>query len=163
MSKGKKPQKPEWHKAAVADSGGKAAGGKITRAEAFAAVADVVRAHPEYVEGLIAADAQREVNQWLMGHGSSGDLLQASLFPDLPVRMRVAPNKSVEVAKMTRADLDHARNILIARTQNAMDGAKRAGEEERTVFAAFYDRVYPLLTDGLTVADVLAKLSAKAA
>lgn len=163
MSEKKKPQKPEWHKAAVASQGARVAGGKATRTEAADAMAAVVRAHPEYVEGLIAADVKRSLNGWLSVNGSSGDLLQASLFPELPVRMRVAPNKTVEVTAMTRADLDHARNILLARTQNAIDGATGAAEKERAIFTAFYNRVRPLLTAGKKVSDVLPGLSAKAA
>jgi hypothetical protein len=159
----KKPQKPDWHKAAVAAHGARAAAGTATRAEAEDAVAAAIRDHAGYVADLIAADAKREVRRWLDVNGGSGDLLQASLFPDLPVRMRVAPNRTVQIAAMTRADLDHARNILLARTGNAMDGAKKAAEAERAVFAAFYDRVRPLLLPGRTVADVLPELAAKAA
>ena len=159
----KKPSKPDWHKAAVAAHGARAAAGTTTRAEASAAIEAVVRTHPAYVADLIAADVTRELGRWLAGNGSSGDLLQASLFPDLPVRMRVSPKRTVEVAAMTRADLDHARNILLARTQNAIDGSTRAAEKERAVFTAFYDRVRPLLTDGKKVADVLPRLAPKAA
>jgi hypothetical protein len=159
----KKPNKPDWHKAAVAAHGSQAAAGTVTRAEAATAVEAVIRSHPAYVADLIAADAKHDLNQWLNGNGSSGDLLQASLFPELPVRMRVSPNRTVEVSKMTRADLEHARNILLARTQNAINGAKSAADRDRAVFAAFYDRVRPLLADGRTVADVLADLAATAA
>lgn len=163
MSKGKLPQRPDWHKAATAAHGARVAGRKATRTEAADAMAAVIRAHPEYVEDLIAADVKRSLNGWLSGNGSSGDLLQASLFPDLPVRMRVSPSKTVEVTAMTRADLDHARNILLARTQNAINGATRAAEGERKVFTAFYDQVHPLLAGERTVRDVLPDLAAKAA
>jgi hypothetical protein len=163
MSKGKR-QPPAWLAAAVANHGARAAAGKAPRTEAADAIAAAVRARPEYVEDLIAADVKRYLTRWLAGNGSSGDLLQASLFPDLPVRMRVSPGRSVEVTAMTSADLDHARNILLARTQNAINGATKAAEGERAVFTAFYDRVRPLLlADGQVVRDVLPELAAKAA
>jgi hypothetical protein len=148
-----KPQLPEWYKAALAASG------IAPRAEAEAAIAAVIREHPEYVSGLIARDAHRETSRWLDAHASSGDLLQASLFPDLPARMRVTPNKTVEVGAMTAADLDKARNILLAQTQNAIDGATDAAERKRAVFTDFYDQVRPLLKPGRTVRDVMPDLA----
>lgn len=163
MSKSNKKQPPAWLAAAVASQGTKTATGKATRAEASDAIAAAVRAHPEYLEDLIAADVKRYLNRWLAGNGSSGDLLQASLFPDLPVRMRVAPGRTVEVTAMTRTDLIHARNILLARTQNAINGATKSAEAERKVFGAFFDRILPLMDGDKTVRDVLPELAAKAA
>jgi hypothetical protein len=157
----RKHDRPEWLKQALAINGALAADGRTTRPDAAARIAVIVGTHPEYVEGLIAADVSKGLREWLNGNGSSGDLLQVSLFPDLPVRMRVDPKRSVEVSKMTRADLDHARNILVARTQNAINGATAAAEKERAAFARFYDQVRPLLTDGKTVSDVLGQLAAR--
>jgi hypothetical protein len=63
---------------------------------------------------------------------------------------------------MTAHGLDMAKNILMARTKNQIDGAKEAAEHEREVFMAFYRKVRPLLKDGLTVRDVLGQISAAA-
>ena len=91
-----------------------------------------------------------------------GLLLELHLFPEMPLRMRVAPTKSTEVAAMTADDLDHAKNMLLARTQNAIDGVTAAAERERAAFMDFYSKVRPLLTGDLTVTDALEQL-AKAA
>ena len=77
--------------------------------------------------------------------------------------MRVAPTKSAEVALMTAEDLDHAKNMLLARTQNAINGVTAAAGRERAVFMDFYSKVRPLLAEGLTVADALNQLAEMAA
>lgn len=83
-------------------------------------------------------------------------------FPAVPARMRITPTKSADIESMDAEQLDHARNMLLARTQNAIEGATAAAEHERQVFMAFYTKVRPLLKGDLTVSDVLEQL-AKAA
>lgn len=159
MSKGK-PQLPEWLKAAIAAHCAPAANGAASRTDAEARVAQAIREHAEFVEDLIAACSHREVGRYLNSHASSGDLLQASLFPELPARMRISPSLSKEVAAMTSADLAKARRLLFAQTQNAINGATDAAERKRAVFQSFYDQVKPLLIPGATVRDVIPQLAA---
>jgi hypothetical protein len=162
MSKGK-PQLPEWLKAAIATQCAPAANGAASRSDAEAKVSAAIREHDEFVEDLISACSHREVGRYLNTHASSGDLLQASLFPELPARMRISPSLSKEVAAMTATDLAKARRVLFAQTQNAINGATDSAKRKRDVFQSFYDQVKPLLAPGKTVRDVIPHLTAKAA
>jgi hypothetical protein len=155
-------KKPAWYAAEVAKFGQIVLDGESARADALTLLIAQIRSHPEYVADLIAADAEKELSGWLRANAAEDAPTQLDLFPGLPHRLRIAPTKSAEVASMTAEDLDHAKNMLWARTQNQMDGATEAAEHERTVFAAFYDKVRPLLKGDLTVSDVLEQL-AKAA
>lgn len=156
-------KKPDWYTEEVAGLGQLVLDGVSIRAEALGILVARIRKHPEYVASLIAADAEKELSGWLKSN-AAGECAtpQLDLFPGMPHRMRVAPTRTAEVTSMDAAQLDHARNMMLARTQNQMDGAREAAEHERAVFAAFYDRVRPLLTGGLTVSDALERL-AKAA
>jgi hypothetical protein len=154
---------PQWLAQKIAETGVLVLDGKMSRAEADAAVIAATREHPEYGEELAAASIVALFGRWLRDHSSSGDLFQAQMFPGLPAVLVVAPKRKVGVADMTRADLDHAKNMLYARTGNAIDGAKKAAEAERAAFDAFYDKVCPLLTDGKTVGDVLGALASEGA
>jgi len=157
-------KKPPWYTAEVAKVGMLVLDGETTRETAVAVLTRAVKAHPEHIDGLIAVDVARELSAWLKDHGAPA--AQPSLFPDfpgLPREMRVAPAKTAEVADMTAEDLDHAKNMLLARTKNAIDGVTAAAERERKAFMDFYNKVRPLLTDGLTVADAMEKLAEKAA
>lgn len=156
-------KKPRWFTAEVAKHGQRVLDGASTRADALADLTAQVSSHPEYVADLIAADAEKELSGWLKANAAEVISSQLLLFPEIPVRMRIAPTRSADVALMDATQLDHAKNMLWARTQNAMDGARDAAEHERAVFAAFYDKVRPLLADGLTVSDVLDRLAARAA
>lgn len=156
-------RKPRWYAAEVAKHGQRVLDGASTRAEALAALTAQISAHPEYVADLIAADAEKELSGWLRGNAAGVSTSQLLLFPELPLRMRITPARTAEVALMDAHQLDMARNMLWARTQNAMDGAREAAEHERVVFAAFYGKVRPLLADGLTVADALDLLAERAA
>lgn len=156
-------KKPDWYAEEVAGLGQLVLDGVSTRAQALDILAARIRKHPEYIASLVTADAERELSGWLKANGTEDDASsQLDLFPGLPRRMRIAPTKSAEIASMTAEDLDHARNMLLARTQNAIDGATSAAEHERAVFMAFYERVRPLLRDGLTVGDVLKRIEAAA-
>ena len=150
---------PAWLKSAVAQNGADVLDAKKTRAEADAAVAKAVAGHPEFLAGLSAALASRLLGKWVGEHASSGDLFQAQMFPDLPATLRVSPKKASEVASMTAGDLDKARNILWARTENQVNGTKEAAERERRAFSDFYDKVRPLLTGDKTVSDALKQLA----
>lgn len=147
---------PQWLTEEVARHGADVLDGSASRAGALAALTAVISGHPECIADLAAAYAERELAKWLRaniaGTPTSSQLL---LFPEMPLRMRVAPDKSIEVAAMTSADLDHAKNMLWARTKNQIKGAKEAAEHEREVFTDFYDQVHPLLTGDLVVADIL--------
>jgi len=150
---------PQWLAEEVAAQGTRVLDGKAARTDALTAMAEAIGAHPEYVAGLIAADASRELSAWLKDNATEDPSAQLDLFPGLPRRMRIAPAKYADTAEMDAAQLDHAKNMLLARTQNAIDGATAAAEHEREVFMAFYDKVRPLLTGGLTVGDVLDRLA----
>lgn len=145
---------PPWYREAVARHGAEIAAG-TDNGKAVAAVITAITAHPEFLEDMVGRDLAR----WVREHESSGDLFQASLFPLIPASMRVSPRKSVKVARMTAAELDKARRMLLNRTQNAIDGADR----ERAEFTDFYDQVRPLLKGGLTVSEVLSQLAAQKA
>lgn len=156
-------KKPQWYTDEVAKLGQLALDGESTRASALAILIAQIGIHPEYVADLIAADAERELSGWLKANGTEDSTAaQLDLFPGLPHRMRIAPTKTAEVPGMTAEELDHAKNMLMARTQNAIDGATAVAEHEREVFMAFYGKVRPLLKGDLTVSDVLEQL-AKAA
>lgn len=150
---------PDWLGITVAEHAAKVLGGERQRAEANTAVTAAILAHPEFIADRAAALADQQVAAWLREHESSGDLFQAALFPLLPASMRTTPKRTAHVTSMTGRDLDNAKAMLWNRTKNSMDGA----EKERAEFAAFYDRVRPLLADGRTVADALAELAGKAA
>lgn len=156
-------KKPAWYVAQVAKFGQIVLDGESTRADALTLLGAQIRSHPEYVADLIAADAEKELAGWLKDNAAEDPSPQLDLFPELPRRMRVTPTKSADVASMDAAQLDHARNMLLARTQNAIDGATASAEHERAVFMAFYDKIRPLLTGDLTVADALERLAEMAA
>lgn len=154
-----KPELPSWYTAVIAAQGAAVAEGRTSRPEAIEVITAAITARPEHVAELVTASAARELRRWLDGHGSSGDLIQASLFPDLPVRMRVTPKESVEVARMTAAQLDNAKAMLWAQTGNVLDGA----EAKRAAFLRLYDQVRPLMAGAQTVRDVLPQIAGKAA
>lgn len=151
-------KKPQWLVEEVARHGQLVLDGNITAAVALAALSAQITGHGEYVAGLISVDAKRELSAWLSENRVDEQPFQADMFPDLPRRLRVTPGKYVEVAAMNGHHLDMARNILWAKTQNAMDGAKAAAEHERDIFTTFYEKVRPMLAGDLTVGDVLDEL-----
>jgi hypothetical protein len=153
-------KKPEWYAADIAKEGQRVLDGASTRADALALLTVAVRAHPEYVAALIAADTERELSRWLAENGTAAPVSQLPLFPELPGRMRVTPTRYAAVEAMTAHDLDMAKKILTARADNAIKGATEAAEHEKAVFGDFYDKVRPLLSGDLTVGDVLGKLDA---
>jgi hypothetical protein len=154
---------PNWLAEIIAAHGARVLDGKATRADGDAAVMAAVRDHPEFGTQLAAALAAGLFGRWLREHTSSGDLFQAQPFPGLPTSMLVGVARPLPVHAMTAADLDHAKNMLHARVDNAIKGATEALEKERATFDAFYEQVYPLLKGDKTVADVLPELAAKAA
>lgn len=80
--------------------------------------------------------------------------LQQSLFPDLPPSLKVTPTKYRPVYAMTKHELETAKAVWTAKTQNSIDGA----EAERKRLNAFYQKVHPKMDDAETVADVLERL-----
>lgn len=147
-------KQPGWYKEAVADHGERVAAGKETPDEAAAAIGALMGERPEYLAGLAAAS----LAEWGKSR-EQGDLFQAALFPALPALLLTSVGKSARVASMTAAELEKAKAMLLAQTQNAVNGAER----RRAAFLAFYDQVHPRLTAGKTVADVLPDLAAQAA
>jgi hypothetical protein len=153
--------KPQWYAAEIAKLGQLVLDGAKPRADAIGALGAEIGAHPEYLADLVAADASRELAKWLSDHRQEPP--QLGMFPELKRSYRTTPSRYVEVAAMTAHDVDMARAILWAKTQNAIDGARDAAEHERAVFAEFEAKVRPLLAGGLTVADVLGDLGDEAA
>jgi hypothetical protein len=146
---------PEWLKQARAEHGARYLDGSETRAEADAAVAAVILAHPEYLAEQAAVWAAAHVASWVKVNATSGDLFQSELFPRIPVFMQVSVGRPMRTADMTLAELENARAIVMARTRNSRESADRARKD----FTAFYKQVKPHLTDGKTVADALAEIA----
>lgn len=146
---------PQWLTEEVARQGTGILDGSAPRATALAALTAAIGGHPECVADLIAVYAEKELSKWLGDNSASVPSPQLPLFPELPHRMRVAPSKYADTVSMDLAQLEHAKNMLMARTQNAIDGATTAAEHEREVFMAFYGEVRPLVASGLTVGDAL--------
>jgi phage/plasmid-associated DNA primase len=155
--------KPEWLTEEVARQGTRLLEGAASRSGALTAIIKAVKAHPEYVADMLTADAERRLTRWLRERAAQDDSDQIPLFPEIPVRMKVTPKDIAEVASMTGEQLDKAKRILWARTQNQMDGAKSSAEHERSVFLDFYNQVRPLLGDGKTVAEAVEELAARKA
>jgi hypothetical protein len=152
--------KPQWLAAELARQGQRLIDGAVTRQEAVQAIGAMATADPEYVAGLIATAAERELTAWLRGAAPGRPSSpQLHLFPEMPYRMKVTPKATADIVTMDAHQLDAAKNILFARTQNAIDGARAAAEHERDVFMDFYRKVRPALHDGMTVADVIGKLA----
>ena len=85
--------------------------------------------------------------------------LHHTLFPDFPFRsLRITPERYQKIHKMTAHELDMARNVLYAKTGNAIKGA----EDERRIFDSFYNKVRPLMQADDTVADAERALKAHA-
>jgi hypothetical protein len=154
---------PPWLAEEINEQGAAVLAGTASRGSADTVVIATVREHPEFLAELGAAFAVRLLAKWLTEHTSGGDLFQAGMFPDLPATLAVAPKKRSGVADMTGPDLDKARNMLYARTENQIEGTKKAALAERAAFDGFYDKVRPRLTDGKTVGAVLAELVAQTA
>lgn len=146
---------PQWLAGKISETGVQVLDGRMTRAAGDAAVTAAVDAHPEHCTMLARADGAALFAKWLREHASAGDLFQSALFPDLPAVMRIAPERTARVTDMTAEDLDHARNMLWARTQNMIDGAEDSAKRERAAFSRLYDKVRPLLSGEATVGDVL--------
>lgn len=151
-------KKPQWLAEEAAKLGQMVLDGTTTRAQAVGILAATARKHPEYVTDLIAVTAEKELAKWLAANAAGTVTSQLLLFPEMPLRMRVTPTVYAEVAAMDASQLDKAKRILWATTQNAMDGATEAAEHKRAVFTDFYDQVHPLLAGDLVVADVLTAL-----
>jgi hypothetical protein len=146
---------PPWLAQKIAETGAQQVGGEIPGTEAESAIAAATREHPEYGEALAVAGAVSHYRKWVRGHRSSGDLFQAQMLEGLPASMLVAPQREMPVADMTGTDLDHAKNMLYARTTNAVRGARKTAMAERQVFDRLYERVRKLLEGDLTVSQVL--------
>lgn len=156
-------RKHQWLAEAVAREGTRVLDGATTRTEANAIIAAAITDHPEFVAELVGTLADKTLGKWLRSRETSGDLFQSELFPGLPPVLRVAPKRSAGITDMTAEDLDHAKNMLYARTQNQIDGATNAATAERATFDAFYDKVRPLLAGSKTVGDVLPQITAERA
>jgi hypothetical protein len=149
---------PIWFTEAVARSGKSILAGETTRTEAVTELALAVHGDLLGID-IITGWANGRLDAWLKAaQPAAGPGIQATLFPELKRSYRTTPSRYVEVAAMTAHDVDMARAILWAKTQNAIDGARDAAEHEREVFAEFEAKVRPLLAGGLTVADVLGDL-----
>jgi len=145
----------------VRDLGEQRLAGALTRADAVSALRDAIltAAEPGLVAGVVADFAGRELDAWHRAHQHSapaGPLaeVQSELFPGLPGRLYVTPSTGKALMLCNGHDWDMARNVLSAKTTNAIGGAEQAWQQ----FQAAYDRVRPLLSGDLTTADVAAQL-----
>lgn len=154
---------PQWAKEAIASIGAQALNGQMTRAEADAAIITAAREHPEYGAGLGDAAMLSALGKYIRNNASSGDLFQAQMLEGLPASLLIAPRKSKAVADMTGEDLDHAKNMLHARTTNAIRGARSSAMAEREAFDRLYGKVRHLLSGGLKVSDVISRAVLEAA
>jgi hypothetical protein len=146
---------PIWFTEATARTGKRIIAGEITRTEAVTELALAVHGDLLGID-IVTGWTNGRLDAWLKAaQPAAGPGIQATLFPELKRSYRTTPSKYVDVAAMTAHDVDMARAILWAKTQNAIDGAREAAEHERAVFAAFEEKVRPLLAGSLTVADVL--------
>jgi hypothetical protein len=143
---------PTWYREAVDLHGGRVASGSETREDAFAAMAVLLAAHPEF----LAQIGGRDVDKWARQH-TPVDLFEGSLFPLLPAYLDVAPRMPFRVADMTLGELESAKVMVMTRTGNVLRGARR----HRKVFTDFYNAVKPLMKDGATVAEATARLAAQ--
>ncbi len=135
--------------------------GTVTRPDAITRLTTVIRKDKRYAAGILSAHAARLLAAAGREFPMPADPLQAELFPDLPPRLYVAPGKTRNWLGFTRHDWEVARNMLLARTENAVTGATSAARREREDFMRAYDRIVPLLTSpDLTTADVARMLGA---
>jgi hypothetical protein len=82
--------------------------------------------------------------------------LHATLFSDVPYRIRVTPGKLRTVKLMSPHELDMARKVWQTQAKNSIDGSQAWLDAHE----AFYAKVRPLMGDDDTVADVEARLAA---
>lgn len=148
---------PDWLAEARAVHGARYLARTETRAEAEAAVAAEIIAHPEYLAEQAAVHGAAQVAAWVKANASCGDLFQAALFPRIPALMPVSVTNVMWTAEMTGGDLDNAKAMVLTRARNAREAADR----QRKDFTHFYKQVRPRLTGGKTVADALAEIAAQ--
>lgn len=162
---------PGWYDDAVAHHAKEIREEAKTRDQAMASLRELVRDdHPEFGNAILdewnaprlAAAVTAERSQYAVTESPASDPewdLHRTLFADLPYRsLRITPARYQQVCRMTAHDLDMARNVLLAKTGNAIRGA----EEERRQFEAFYGAVRPLLSGDATVADAERRIAAQA-
>lgn len=147
---------PGWLATELDSIGERNAAREITRQAAVDAVRNAILARddPAFTRGIVADFAARVVAAWHREHarGPRAEVLagQSDLFPGLPARLYIRPGQAKAVILFTGHDWDTARAVLENRTTGAIDAAKADWE----AFDAAYQRVRPLLSGGLTTADV---------
>jgi hypothetical protein len=155
---------PDWLAAELDRTGTRHAAREITRTAAIGAIRDVILRDADqfFLRGIAAAFAARALNSWHQERRATGAVVpdaQCELFPDLPARLYVRPGVTKPVAEFTGRDWDMARAVL----ENRTSYAKKAAEADWAAFDAAYSKIRPLLSDGLTTADVLGGLDGGAA
>ena len=149
---------PTWLEDLTDKYGAQRQAGQITRQQAATALRDKILEHGDdtLILGLLSDFAGKALDSWIRLHqhqqpyGGSMPQVQSDLFPDLPVRLHIRPGVPKAVILFTAHDWDSAREMIRARTENAIKGA----EEDREQFEAAYQRVRPLLEGDVTTADI---------
>lgn len=147
---------PQWLDGELGKIGQRSAERAISRAEAVTAIRDVIirQDDPAFLRGVVSEFAARALDSWHREHrGSSAVTLagaQSELFPELPARLFIRPGTAKAVILFTGHDWDTAKAVLENRTSGSINAAKA----DWAAFEAAYARVRPLLTAGLTTADV---------
>jgi hypothetical protein len=148
---------PDWLHDLTEDLGVARLAGDITRQEAVTTLRDKIVGQDDrsLIDGVLADFSGRVVDAWYRAHqhapatGSQAHV-QTELFPDLPPRLHIRPGILKAPIDFTAHDWDTAREMVRARTQNAIDGA----EADRAQFEAAYAQIRHLLSGSLTTADV---------
>jgi hypothetical protein len=147
---------PDWLADLTEEFGAQRLSGAITRQEATTALRDKILAEDDrsLILGALSEFAGKILDSWQRSHQhetpAGAFAAQSDLFPELPVRLYVRPGVPKALILCTAHDWDMARNVLENRTRNA----KTAAESDWAHFEAAYKRVRPLLSGGLTTAEV---------
>jgi hypothetical protein len=156
---------PDWFQAELDKAGAQLAAKAVTRHEAVTAVRDVILAKADraFLAGVAAAFAGKALDSWQRARRAEGAGIavlagQPDLFPDLPARLYIRPGVAKAVILFSAHDWDTAKAVLENRTSGAIEAARA----DQAAFDAAYRRVRPLLTGGLTTADVAYELAAPA-
>jgi len=153
---------PQWMMERLADLGQQILDDEITISDAGDELAGKIMADDRALALAVLSEfTKRRLRQWVYARirDKMGDRQVAAQlvlpFPDLPVRLEVAPGREVHQNVMTARDWDNARAIW----RNRRDQAEVSFQK----FEVIYERIRPLLTDEtLTTADVINQLDGPA-
>lgn len=152
---------PDWLKDMTDELGAGRLAGTVSRQDAVTALRDKILEKDDrpLILGVLAEFAGKALDSWHRAHqhpAAPGSLahVQAELFPDLPARLYIRPGVTKPPIEFTAHDWDTAREMVRARTENAIDGARA----DRDQFERAYARVRPLLGHDATTADIAGQL-----